>query len=83
MCSNPDFRLRVLFIPIQFSVHIMEPQFTEYGTCLLESIKLFQAEALEICIRMVSGSNISRRIDCLRLGSSFSQYLQENIRILT
>jgi hypothetical protein len=70
------------FIPIQISVHIKGPHLTEYTNCRLESRKLFQAEALEICTRMVSGSNISRGIDCLHLGCSFSHYLQENTRLL-
>jgi hypothetical protein len=80
--SNPDIRLRILFVPIQFSVHIEGPQFTGYAICRLESGKLFQAEALEMCTRMVSGSNIRQGIDCPHLGCSFSQYLQENVRIL-
>jgi hypothetical protein len=81
VCSNPDFRLRILFIPIQLSVHIKGLQITEYAICRLDSRKLFQAETLDICTRMVSGSNISRGIDFPHLGSSFSQYLQENARI--
>lgn len=62
VCSNPDFLLRIFFVPSQISVHIKGPIFAHYAIFRLESKNLFQAEALEIRTRMDSGSNTSRSI---------------------